>query len=194
MGANMKCAIHQPNFFPWYPFFQKMQECDIFVILGFCQFEKNNYQNRFKMKGKFREWNTLSVNNKLQNIKEKTYLDPVNDYKKIVNNLPEYTDILNRFFPIFNENKNLYFVNNLIIKLIADTLNIKTYIVNDYPTGKTGTDRLVDICETVDCNTYISGIGAKKYLDESLFNRHNIKIEYQNENEMIRKPVLEILK
>ena len=39
----MKIAIHQPNFFPWYPFFEKIKNCDIFIILTHCQFEKNGF-------------------------------------------------------------------------------------------------------------------------------------------------------
>ena len=40
----MRISIHQPNFVPWYPFFQKIQQCDKFIILTHCQFEKNGYQ------------------------------------------------------------------------------------------------------------------------------------------------------
>ena len=29
----MRVSIHQPNFVPWYPFFQKIKEVDIFVYL-----------------------------------------------------------------------------------------------------------------------------------------------------------------
>ena len=43
----MKIAIHQPNFLPWYPFFQKIKEVDKFIILGNCQFEKNGFQNPY---------------------------------------------------------------------------------------------------------------------------------------------------
>ena len=53
----MKISIHQPNFVPWYPFFQKIQQCDKFIILTHCQFEKNGYQNRFNFNDK--GWVTL---------------------------------------------------------------------------------------------------------------------------------------
>ena len=45
----MTITIHQPNFMPWYPFFEKIQQADIFVLLGHCQFEKNGFQNRFSI-------------------------------------------------------------------------------------------------------------------------------------------------
>ena len=58
----MIVAIHQPNFMPWYPFFQKIAAADTFVVLTHCQFEKNNYQNRFNQRER---WHTLSVNKAL---------------------------------------------------------------------------------------------------------------------------------
>ena len=61
----MKLAIHQPNFMPWYPFFQKIQQADIFVILQNCQFEKNNFQNRFNVDN---QWYTMRVTKTMENI------------------------------------------------------------------------------------------------------------------------------
>ena len=87
----MRVAIHQPNFLPWYPFFQKIQEVDVFVILKECQFEKNNFQNRVNINGK---WRTMSVNKGLEPIRNKTYLNPQSDWNKIKTNLPEYREIL----------------------------------------------------------------------------------------------------
>ncbi len=54
----MIISIHQPNFMPWNPFFEKIQQSDMFVCLTQCQFEKNGYQNRFNFNDK---WYTMSV-------------------------------------------------------------------------------------------------------------------------------------
>ena len=64
----MIVSIHQPNFMPWYPYFQKMQQADIFVVLENCQFEKNGFQNRFNMNN---TWYTMSTTRKLIPINEK---------------------------------------------------------------------------------------------------------------------------
>ena len=70
----MKISIHQPNFVPWYPFFQKIKEADIFIILSNCQFEKNNYQNRFNI---IDQWYTMRTKKGLDLIKNKVYVDPL---------------------------------------------------------------------------------------------------------------------
>ena len=80
----MVISIHQPNFMPWYPFFQKIQKCDKFVILTHCQFEKNGYQNRFNFND---DWYTMSVKKGLEPIKDKIYLNPKNDWDRIKNRL-----------------------------------------------------------------------------------------------------------
>jgi len=196
MVYTMKIAIHQPNFFPWYPFFQKMMRCDIFVILSNCQFEKNNYQNRFKMQGRYRQWNTLSVANKIENIKDKLYLNPMNDFELIKNNLPDYKEILEQFQHIINSDNSqlLLFVNYSIIKKIKALLKIDTEIGYDFLTSKTATERLVELCKFYKCDTYLSGIGAVKYINMEVFKYHGITVEFQDINEIIRKPILEVLK
>ena len=69
----MIVTIHQPNFIPWYPFFQKMEQADLFILLGHCQFEKNGFQNRFQLEN---TWNTLSVKKGKEPIVEKEYINP----------------------------------------------------------------------------------------------------------------------
>ena len=78
----------------YYPFFQKMEDADIFVILTHCQFEKNNFQNRFNKDSK---WYTMCVNKGLDPIYTKIYLSPEKDWKRIKDMLPEYKDVLDLF-------------------------------------------------------------------------------------------------
>ena len=185
----MTISIHQPNFFPYYPFFQKMEESDVFVILTHCQFEKNNYQNRFNKDGR---WHTMSVNRGLDPINTKVYLDPEKDWKRIKNNLSDYADVLSLFDSCITD--SLSETNSNIIFRIRDILEIKTDIFFDYPTDLLSTNRLVDICLKYGGGTYISGISGSKYLDLDKFKSNNIDVVFQDEKSMIKKPVIEILK
>jgi hypothetical protein len=183
----MIVAIHQPNFMPWYPFFQKIIDVDIFVTLSYCQFEKNNFQNRFNMDN---QWYTLSVFKGLNPIIEKIYVNPQHDWEIIKTRLPNYN------LSIFDEciSSSLSHTNIMIINKIAKLLNIKTQIVEDYETNLTGEERLVNICKTYNATTYLSGLSGKKYMNLKEFEKNNIKVIFQDEKEMIKQPILKILK
>ena len=45
--------------------------------------------------------------------------------------------------------------------------------------SSTGTQRLVDVCAAVGADTYVSGRGGREYMDESLFQRNGLTLEYQ---------------
>ena len=77
-------SIHQPAFFPWYPFFQKIRGADTFVFLTHCQYEKNGYQNRFDIN---KRWYTMSTYRGLDPIVEKKYVNPLKDWSKIKKSL-----------------------------------------------------------------------------------------------------------
>lgn len=170
----MIVTIHQPNFMPWYPFFQKIQQADVFVVLGHCQFEKNGYQNRFQLNN---QWNTMSVKKGLDPINKKEYIDAKKDWTRIKHKLSIYSDILSEMDNLITS--NLYKTNLSIIQFLVKKLNIDTHIVEDYPTELTSTARLVDICKRLNATTYLAGQGGKDYLDESLFTEEGIRVIYQ---------------
>ena len=167
----MKLTIHQPNLIPWIPFFEKMKEADVFVILGHCQFEKGGFQNRFKHKD---FWNTLSVSRGIDTIVNKRYTNYHYDWIKIAKRLGISDYLKDEIGSLLSE--SLYQTNYNLIKLIAKRLNIKTKIVSDYNTNKLGTYRIIDICKHYEATEYISGPSGSKYLNLTLF--ENIKVSF----------------
>jgi len=194
----MRLSLHQPNFFPYYPFFQKMEESDLFLIMFHCQYENRNYQNRFNIDD---NWYTMSVNKGLQTqqnsspsdtIFSKKYINYKNDWDKIKNRLPNYKTILDEFDDSISE--SLSETNISIILKIKKMLDIKTPIIFDYPTELKSTDRIIDFCNKYKITEYYSGISGVNYLDIEVFNQNNIKLSFQNKIEMISIPILEKLK
>ena len=167
----MIVSIHQPNFMPWMPFFQKIKESDVFVVLGCCDFEKNNFQNRFNYNGK---WNTMSVKSTGKKITDKTYSNPSYDWMKIKK----------RFFDkdlsVFDDciSDSLFETNLSVIKKCCSILGIMTDVVTDYPTELLRTDRLLDLCKHYGATTYLSGPSGKNYLEKDKFADSSIEIDY----------------
>lgn len=180
----MIVSIHQPNFCPWGGFFDKMRVSDVFVIMGYCQFEKGKYQNRFYTNG---SWNTMSVNGGLLPIVKKRYINPVEDWNKITgkyHRLQEFNDCISH---------DLWRTNSGIIVKAANMMGIKTKIVFDYPTDLKGTDRLVDLCKHYGATKYLAGISGKHYLDLSIFADQKIEVEFQDEMNMDKRPLCELI-
>jgi hypothetical protein len=189
----LKITIHQPNFFPYPGFFHKLINVDTLVLLDDVQFQfdltnrnkiitKNNDWTRISIptnkSNKFYPINKVEINNKI-NWKE-------NNWKLIFDS---YSD--SPFFYIYEEYlKNLFLkdwkflfdINYDTLKKTLNWLDLRINIVLSSTLNITGsgTERLVNICKTLESNEYVSGIGGKKYLDENLFNSNNIKLSFQN--------------
>lgn len=145
----MKIAIHQPNFIPWFPYFLKMHKADVFVLLTECQFEKNGYQNRARIHGR---WWTIPVKGGLMPIKDKVCMT-------------------GRSLVVMSK----LWIYAIAETLGIDTKKIQM----DFPTEKRGTERLIEICRHYNADTYLTNPDAKdKYLDEDAMRKAGIKIEY----------------
>ena len=59
----MRAAIHQPHYFPWIGYFDKMAKADVFVLLDQVQLEKNSLmlKNRVLDKSEEIKYITISV-------------------------------------------------------------------------------------------------------------------------------------
>ena len=187
----MILTAHQPNFMPWYPFFQKIEQADVFVHLLNVQYEKNGYQNRFHYNDK---WHTMAVTKgKLKDlIEEKFYVNPTRDWEFIKYEFP-YLPLDEFNWCIDTMTNKVGLTNVRIINKIIEMLNIKTTVYPSFVTDKKKSERLVELCEHYGCDTYLSGIGAKVYLDEKVFNDKGIKVIYQDETKMIKKPIFDVL-
>lgn len=192
----MFVAIHQPEFFPWLGFFHKMSLVDTFVLLDTVQFEKNNWQNRNKVLIAGRaEWLTIpvvqhSLHTAIKDMKInwtdekliKKHLTTIEqNYKKC-----EYFEYIFPFLQELYTKKYEYLsdFNTECIVWMAHALGIKTKIVkasemNLSGTAEGGTDVTLEICKALGATTYVSGSGAKTYLDVEKYQQDNIKVYFQ---------------
>ena len=144
----MRIAIHQPNFIPWFPYFEKMAQCDIFVLLVDCQFEKNNFTNRVNIDGK---WWTKPVKHGLVPILDKYYTDGQN-----------LVDV------------NLPWIVAIAKTLSINVSKIKFEVPSE--TGAKGTARIAEICKSFGADEYLANWDApKKYLDIKMLEEAGIK-------------------
>ena len=180
----MIIAIHQPEHFPYAGFFQKMEACDLFVILDDVQFTKNHFQNRnrFLNKNNIEEWFTIPIpsssNTKL--IKDIMILDQSNWQKKITTKILQNLKI--DVSEVYKTSNNLLHLNMASINFIRQKLSIDTPMIfsSTLNIESKKSSRLLDICKNLNATTYISGRGGIDYLEQDLFIKNNIELKIFN--------------
>jgi len=185
--------IRQPGYMPNLGFFKKIQSSDIFVFLDDVQFSKDSFDNRNKIKtiSDF-DWITVPLQRPVYGKKLNQILisDSTNWVKKhsdlIYENYKsapffssywyEIKQILDRKFNSLIE-LNLNLINYFLKILEIPNETIKS---SELKTSKTKTERLIEICKLLNASCYISGKGGKNYIDETLFQKSNIDLTYEN--------------
>ena len=188
-----KIAILQSNYIPWKGYFDLISKVDEFVIYDDVQFTKNDWRNRNKIKTpKGLEWITIPVG---QNIKRKIKDVVINSnwqkkhWKTLQMNYSKaifFKEISEWLEPLYlkKEYTSLSEANVTFIKKICQYLAINTKITdsNNYTCVKGQTENLVNICIQSGAEEYITGPSAKGYIDENLFNKNNIKLNWMSYN------------
>ncbi|MBF0343315.1 MAG: WbqC family protein [Nitrospirae bacterium] len=189
-------TIHQPEFVPWLGTFNKIYQCDTYIIMDDVQFTKRRFVNRNKIRANLNEgwiWITIPILTKGrfdQNIKDvriksdERWREPilksiVMSYKKA----PYFEDVyylVEKCLSIYHE--MIADINICLIKSIMEYLDIHKTIFIQSEIGKidaTGSELVLELVKRVDGTTYLSGQSGKDYLKEEHFKENNIKVLYQ---------------
>jgi len=187
-------VILQPGYLPWLGFFDQMYKSDIFVIYDDVQFDKNGWRNRNKIRtSQGWQWLTVPVFLKGQNfpkIKDVLINNNENWRKKHLESIRQNYSKAPFFDGVFEicekiyskEWKYLLDLDVAFIYNLAEKLNMKREIKFSSELDVKGdqTERLVNICLKFRASEYLTGDAARNYIDESLFQKNNIKLEFHN--------------
>lgn len=190
------CAIHQPNFFPWLGFFNKMHKSDVMVFLDGVEFShgcSSNKTNRVKLNisGGANWWGCpVKRTSGALNIKDIVIDDKQPWRKKAIKSLMfNYKKSLNydKYFPFIEglinyPETNLSTFNINAINKIALLLGInsKCYIHTKLGIEGSSTDLLINITKKVGATAYMCGGGAAGYQDDELILSSGLELIYQN--------------
>jgi hypothetical protein len=195
----MRVTIHQPDFMPWFGFFNKISKADTWIILDHVE---NNPRDaafwgrrvQILVNGQ-PTWFSISLNRPAQSgiigvpIRDMTI--NLSDRKTMKKRLkmvqeayakaPYFADhipLVKSYF--LDEDPSLMNRNLRFIEGVLETLNIKTKMVlsSSFDLHTKGTEMLVDLLAAVGTNTYLCGGGAQGYQQDDLFASHGIKLEY----------------
>lgn len=194
----MIVAAHQPNFLPWLGFFDKMRRADLFVIVDHVQFERQNYQNRARIKAdEGVRWLTVPVRHVSQDetiLEKKLCLEPGgrHDWRRKARLTLEQsyarTSHFKAFAPPFldaleSAGESLAELNIRLIELARRALGIQTILVRSSTLGITGlkSQMVLNLCEAVGADAYLAGGGGSRlYLDLPAFAESGVQVVWQD--------------
>jgi hypothetical protein len=188
----MLITIHQPQYLPWLGYLDKIDKADVFVILDNVQFKKNEWQNRNRIKtAQGCQWITVPVLYRFpEKINEVRINNKANWSRKhlqafITNysNSTYFGNYKSFFEDIFSRSwERLVDINIEIIKFLISALDLKTKLViaSDLKLREEPTERLIDICKTLNGNKYLAGKDGNKYMNLELFDKEGIEVIFQD--------------
>lgn len=188
----MTIAILQSNYIPWKGYFDIIAKSDVFVIYDEVQYTKNDWRNRNLIKTKDGlQWLTIAVRQEsLGQTIDNTSVFKTNWAKKHRGTIqanyakaPYFSEYKDRIFKIYEQaSTNLSEINTSFIKEICAILGIDTKIIDSKSLNLTGDkqERLVQACNLLNADVYLSGPAAKSYIEVGFFAKHNIEIEWMD--------------
>ena len=194
----MKIAIHQPHYFPWIGYFDKIAKVDKFILLDQVQFEKGSQmiRNRVVSDAGVIKYITLSADTR--NFLEREYRDILiknadewkTRQKNVLKNYyrgSEFSDEIMSMLNVFwrNNYQTVCEWTCKSIELICGLLNIGTELLYQsnilYEKDNKRSDLVLSICKNLEADYYFAGKGASvKYLDYQKFKNNGIDIVFQD--------------
>lgn len=186
----MIVAIHQPQYLPWLPYFDKADQADVFVYLDTVQYQKNGVQNRNQvLTAQGPKWLTLPVHASLaHSIRETRLADPRAAVTHARTIAQEYRRALFRAWfaeglqPILGQSwETLAEINYATSEWMMEKLGIATRRVRASELGVSGAgeDLVLAICRELGATIYLSGTGARAYQSVENFQANGIELRYQ---------------
>lgn len=189
-----KIAILQPNYIPWKGVFDVINRVDVFVFYDDVQYTVKDWRSRNKIRTAQGDiWLSVPVlsggrhnqricdalicqSSKWQN---KHYKALKTNYQK-AKFFKDYEYILDEIY-LANRWEKISELNIFSTKLIARVLGIEVEWYKSSDLSQTGAkdgEKAIKICKLLDCDVLLNGPVSREFMDESLFIKSNVKLEY----------------
>jgi hypothetical protein len=193
-GSSPTVVILQPGYLPWLGFFDQLRHANVFVYYDDVQFDTHGWRNRNRIKTQTGpQWLTVPVRHSglgLPRVMD-VEIDARTPWARkhvatlkqayarapyVARYLPELEEVLERPW------KRLVDLDLAVVEVVRGWLGLERRIELASRLGIEGqqSERLVRICRHFDARTYYSGAAARSYLDVDLFERHGIRVAWQD--------------
>lgn len=189
-------VIHQPDFAPYLGFFDRFLQADLYIVLDHVQFvtgTSRSWTHRDKIKTPAGEkWLTLSTRKAPRDtpINQIELSDSIDWAKDNLNLLeanyrraPFFDEIMPQLRSLYaNPPRLMADFNMRFLEWLMDALDVRIPFVLSSTLSPVGAknELLVDLLGKVGATRYLSGTGARDYMDETVFSAAGIEVVWQN--------------
>ena len=183
-------SIHQPQYLPWAPYFDKILRSDEFIFLDNVSYQKNGMQNRNKIKTANGDvWLTVPVEFHLGQLINETKIARPEMLKKHLKTLemsykkaPFYDEVMSWLGPILD--RSYVFLSEVAMDATLGILRYLNYagrviVASTLKEEGRGSELVRNICLEQQASVYLSGQGGKNYMEMDDFKLHNIEVLFQ---------------
>lgn len=190
-----RIVIMQPYYIPWYGFFEQIKLADIYVFYDDVQYIKRSLMNRVDIKTKNgSQWMTVPlkkvhqrdlINEVICHEESNWRTDHLNRLRQAYKDARYFNEMNDIAMSVYgNSSDNLSDVTITAIKTICAYFyldkNTDFYVSSELKISGKGTQRLYDIAAYFEADTYLTGMGALRYLDYEYFTSRGIEVEFIN--------------
>lgn len=189
-------VIHQPDFVPYLGFFHRFLSADQYIVLDHVQFvtgTSRSWTHRDKIKTPSGEkWLTLSVkkaplDTPINQIELSNTVDWVTANLNLLKQNYRHADFFAEIIPyveaMYHNPPSLMVDFNLrSIEILMDLLDVRIPWVRSSTLSPEGSknELLVDLLKKVNATHYLSGAGARGYMEPAVFEAAGIQLVWQD--------------
>lgn len=186
-------VISQPMYFPWVGLLEQVALCDAYIDYADVQFSKGSFSNRVQVKtaGGIR-WLTVPLRHRHlgQRIDEiiveerrdwrRSHRDLLRQAYRGATHLDEMLEMVDQVFA--GDHHNLSQLAAASTRALIEYFGLdhgrtfRSATALDVPGAST--QRVVDLCTRLDAGTYLTGHGARHYLEHERFEARGIEVAY----------------
>jgi hypothetical protein len=191
----MNVVISQPMYFPWVGLFEQIKLADVYVHYTDVQFSKGSFVNRVQVKtDQGSTWMTVplkqvSINQTIDAVQINNAVDWRRKHRRLLQQAyaraPYRDEMLELVDGVFSaEYETIGELSRSSIDLVCRYfgLDSRRQLVDIASLNIPGrsSQRVLDTVLALDGDTYITGLGASKYLDHEQFDNAGVRVEYMN--------------
>lgn len=190
----MIVSIHQPSYWPWLGHLNKIINSEHHIILDDVDIKRKSFQYRnfFNNNGK-PSYLTLPVNKtsreKINQIYFKNRIWPEEHLKNITiyyKNAKHFEEIYTLIKPVYLLGRDMkpseFLISTIKLSMLLFNIQVPLTISSTLNIDGLKGNKILNLIKKINGSIYLSGYGAKSYLDEdkNMFIENNIKVMYND--------------